>query len=621
MPSKSLTTELICSILKERHVIDDATIKIIDLREAEQHQRLLRKSANANNGQTQVTPIDIITSMELAALDEPGQVISEEMIMKALADYWKLPYLKIDLAKMKPCVDTSKLSEPFVRKHLIIPVSTSDTMLFVAMINPMDVEALEAMRNLTKMQVRPVISTKHDILNAITRCYSTQKSAQKAKKHLNALNVSISAAKKEAASTEEAALQTLEQEQYDDRHIVNIVNLVLNYAFEQRTSEIHIEPKRHRSVIRFRIDGILFDVKQVPLAIHNSMVQRLKVLAGMNISERRKPQDGRAQFSFHDREIHLRISSMPVAFGEKLVLRLFDPISLFRHIDDLGFSPKEIQQYISFISRSSGIILITGPAGSGKTTTLYSTLNQLSERGINITTIEDPIESVHEGFNQVGINPAVGVTFEVAMRHLVRQSPDVIMIGEMRDKESMEYTMQAALTGHLIITSLHTHNAPSAIVRLINTGTQPLLVESTVTAVVAQRLIRRVCDHCAEPSVLTEDEVLTLGLSDRHLEKANFRKGEGCPTCRGTGYLGQTAIFEIMEMTDQLGALIRKGAGAQALENAARKHGMRTLKDKAIEKMLEGVTTPEEVLRITGGLTRSVPHKFKSRIILNDKEH
>jgi general secretion pathway protein E len=195
------------------------------------------------------------------------------------------------------------------------------------------------------------------------------------------------------------------------------------------------------------------------------------------------------------------------------------------------------------------------------------------------------------------------------------------MVGEIRDKESMEYTMQAALTGRLIITSLHTHNAPSAIVRLVNTGTQPLLVESTVTAVVAQRLIRRICDHCAELSVLTEDEVLTLGLSDRHLEKANLRKGEGCTTCRGTGYLGQTAIFEIMEMTDQLGALIRKGAGAQALENAARKQGMRTLKDKAIEKMLEGVTTPEEVLRVTGGLTRSVPHKFKSRIILNDKEH
>lgn len=618
MPFKALTIDLVCSILKERHVIDDATLNVIKVREDEQRLRLKRKSGT--NGQSQVTPVDVITSMELTAPGKSGTVISEEVIMKALAAYWKLPYFKIDFKKMKPCVDISKLSEPFARKHLIVPVSTSESMLFVAMINPMDVEALEAMRSLTKLQVRPVISTKHTILKAIAHCYGATKSADTSEQHLNALDVSLSAAEKEVGVTEDAALRTLEEEQYDDKHIVNVVNLVLNYAFEQRTSEIHIEPKRHRSVIRFRIDGILFDVKHVPLAIHNNMIQRLKVLAGMKISERRKPQDGRTQFKFHDREIYLRISSMPVAFGEKLVLRLFDPITLFRHIDDLGFSDDEIQQYLSFITRSSGIILITGPAGCGKTTTLYSTLNQLSERGINITTIEDPIESVHEAFNQVSINPDAGVTFEVAMRHLARQSPDVIMIGEIRDKESMEHTMQEALSGRLIITSLHTHDAPSAIVRLVNTGTQPLLVESTVIAVVAQRLIRRVCDHCAEPSVLTEEEVLALGLSERHLEKANLRKGEGCSVCRGTGYHGQTAIFEIMEISDQLGALIRKGAGAQALRNAARKQGMRTLKDKAIEKMLEGSTTPDEVLRLTGGLTRSVPHKFKSRIILTDKE-
>lgn len=617
MPFKALTTDVVCRILKERHVIDDAMIKAITLREKEQRQRLERK--NSRNGLSPITPIDVIVSMGLTALDNPQQPLSEETIMKALAAYWKLPYFKIDETKVKPCIDISKLSEPFARKHLVFPVSTSENMLFVAMLNPMDMEALEAMRRLTKLKVRPVISTKPAILKAISRCYGAPNAAQQADRHLRALDVSLSAAEREVAPAEDEALQTLDEEQYDDRHIVNVVNLLLNYAFEQRTSEIHIEPKQHRSIIRFRIDGILFDVKHIPLAIHNSMVQRLKVLAGMNISERRKPQDGRTQFKFHDREIYLRVSSMPVAFGEKLVLRLFDPITLFRHIDDLGFSDDEIQQYMAFISRSSGIILITGPAGSGKTTTMYSTLNQLSERGINITTIEDPIESVHEGFNQVNINPSAGVTFEVAMRHLARQSPDVLMIGEIRDKESMEYTMQAALTGHLILTSLHTHDAPSAIVRLVNSGTQPLLVESTVTAVIAQRLIRRVCTHCAEPSFLTEDEMVSLGLQDHHLEEANLRKGEGCSVCRGTGYRGQVAIFEILEISDQLGALIRKGAGAQVLRNAAIKQGMRTLKDKAIEKMLEGATTPEEVLRVTGGLTRNVPHKFKSRIILQEK--
>lgn len=617
---KVFSVDFVCDALKEQRLLDDAQVQQIKIQEQEQRERL-RKKAGHESGQ-QLTAVDVISSMNLYAASNSNQLLSEELIMKSLAAHWKLPFLKIDHSKTRPCAETSKLSEPFVRKHLAIPVSASERMLFVAMVNPMNFEALEAIQRVSPLQIRPVVSTKTDIVKAIDQCYRLAKT-QNNTEQMNALNRSVAAAEKETEPDDELrelSDTSIITSRHADKHIVNVVNLLLNYAFEQRTSEIHIEPKRHQSVVRFRIDGILYDVKQLPLEIHTSIVQRLKALANMNISERRRPQDGRAGFGFHDRNIHLRISAMPVTFGEKLVLRLFDPITLFRPIDDLGFSAEELQQVLSFVSRSSGIILITGPAVSGKTTTMYSMLNHLAERGINITTLEDPVESEHEGFNQIEVQPQFGLTFEVAMRHLVRQSPDVIMVGEMRDKESVEYTMQAALTGHLILTTLHTYDAPSALVRLVNLGTQPALVESTVIAVIAQRLIRRVCEQCAKPYRLSPQELAALNISPEQAESWSLRKGAGCVACRGTGYRGQSAIFEILEMTDNIGALLRKGAGAQAITRAVVKRGMHTLKDNALTRMIEGITTPEEVLRLTGGLKEGVPHQFKSTIVLQQAQ-
>lgn len=615
---KIFSVDFVCDALKEHHLIDDALAQKIKLQEPEQRERLRKKVSH--DGLSQLTAVDIISAMDLHATTNPSKPLSEELIMKTLASHWKLPFLKIDLSKLKTCTEISKLSEPFVRKHLALPVSASERMLFVAMLNPMDFEALEAIQRVSSLQLRPVVSTKTDILKAIERCYSVPKSAEETEKQQNAFLRSIADVEKEVGSVDEIrelSDTSMITSRHTDKHIVNVVNLLLNYAFEQRTSEIHIEPKRNQSIVRFRIDGVLYDVKRLPLEIHTSMVQRLKALASMNISERRRPQDGRAEFGFHDRSIHLRISSMPVTFGEKLVLRLFDPITLFRPIDDLGLSEEELQRYMGFIARASGIILIAGPSGSGKTTTLYSTLNHLAERGINITTLEDPVESEHEGFNQIEVQPQLGVTFEVAMRHLVRQSPDVLMIGEMRDKESIEYTMQAALTGHLILTTLHTHDAPSALVRLINMGTQPALMESTIVAVLAQRLVRKVCDQCAQPYQLKPEEAAALHANPEEAQTWALRKGTGCTLCRGTGYRGQTAIFEILEMTDALGALLRKGAGAQAIARYAVKRGMHTMKDKVLAKMREGLTTAEEVLRFTGGLREGVPHQFKSTLVLN----
>jgi general secretion pathway protein E len=337
----------------------------------------------------------------------------------------------------------------------------------------------------------------------------------------------------------------------------------------------------------------------------------------MNISERRKPQDGRMQFTFHDRSIHLRVSTIPVTFGEKVMLRIFDPTLLFRHVDDLGFSPEDLERYLTFISRPAGIVLIAGPTGSGKTTTLYSTLHRLAETGLNIITIEDPIESVHEEFNQMAVQPSLGVTFGTAIRHIVRQSPDVIMVGEMRDKESVDHTIQAALTGHLVLSTLHTDDAASAIIRLVNIGAEPFLVESSVIAVIAQRLIRKICDNCARPYQLTQQELVMLQCSAEEIGKFPLQKGTGCEKCRGTGYFGQTAIFESMEITDDIRSLIHNNAGAHAIKNTAIQHGMRPLRTQAIEKMKTGFTTCEEVLQVTGGLKSGTPHTFQSKAILS----
>jgi general secretion pathway protein E len=618
MSTKALSTDFVCAVLKEHNLIDDEIIRQIKLREKDNLQQL--QSKGAPNGSSQVDGVDVISAMELRLSTNANRVLSEELIMKTLADHWQLPFLRIDIEKLNPSLATSKVSEPFATKHLAIPISISKRMLFVAVTNPLNVEVLDTLRTASNLKIRPVISTKTDILKAIEKCYKLPKVAKAPEQDLEALRSSISAAERELASTGgESKAVSVSDTQPEDKQIVNVVNLLLHYAFEQRTSEIHIEPKQQHSIIRFRIDGILYDVKRIPIEVYANIIQRVKALAKMNISEKRKPQDGRTQFNFHDREIHLRISTIPVVFGEKMMMRILDPIRLFRPVDDLGFSPEDLDQYLSFISRPSGIILIAGPTGCGKTTTLYSTLNRLSETGINIITIEDPIESVYEGFNQIIVQPALGVTFESAIRHIVRQSPDVIMVGEIRDTESVEQTIQAALTGHLVISTLHTDDAPSAIIRLVNIGAQPFLVESTVIAVIAQRLIRKICTNCAKPYQLSPQEIVALQCSEETKEELPLQKGTGCEKCRGTGYFGQTAIFELMEITDEIRALIHNNAGAYAIRNAAIKQGMRSLKTQAITKMKAGITTCDEVLRVSGGLKEEIPHQFKSRIFLSSR--
>jgi general secretion pathway protein E len=340
----------------------------------------------------------------------------------------------------------------------------------------------------------------------------------------------------------------------------------------------------------------------MPKVVFPALASRIKTLSRMDIAEKRRPQDGRIKTMQEGKEIELRVSTLPVAFGEKIVMRIFDPGILMQEIDELGFSPKELGIFRTLISAPYGLILVTGPTGSGKTTSLYSALKILSTTDVNLTTIEDPVEMVYEEFNQISVQPKLGTTFASSLRTILRQDPDVIMVGEIRDYETAENAMQAALTGHLVMSTLHTNDAPGTVTRLLDLGIQPFLINSILTGVVAQRLVRKVCHHCSEPDFLTEDECRLLGIEYDADSKHEISVGAGCPQCRGTGYLGRTGIFEVMEISEKIREAIERKSTPDKIKQIAISEGLVTLKEGAIDKLLKGITTVEEIARVTGVL-------------------
>jgi general secretion pathway protein E len=380
--------------------------------------------------------------------------------------------------------------------------------------------------------------------------------------------------------------------------VVNAVDLLFQYAYDQRASDIHIEPKRTHAVVRFRIDGTLHTTHSIPKPVYPSIVSRIKILSRMDIAEKRKPQDGRIKTKFKDAEIELRVSCVPMAFGEKLVIRIFDPTLLMQDLGALGLFPEQLRVLKRCLARPHGIILLTGPTGSGKTTTLYSALRYLSTPDVNITTIEDPIEMVYEQFNQIGVLHQVGLTFATALRNVLRQDPDIIMVGEIRDGETAEYAIQAALTGHLVLSTLHTNTAAGAISRLRDLGIETFLLASTLIAVIAQRLLRRVCASCDAHVDLAPEAMRLLGIDKPGIDRTGVRKGAGCETCRHTGYSGRTAIMEILEVSEDIRAMIRDGIDDKQIEAAARRSGAQPLIVSAVRHLLEGRTTAEEIFRV-----------------------
>ena len=531
----------------------------------------------------------------------PGQAIvqlglaSEIQIAEAMAAEAGLPFVKINPLDLDLDVVTGALPGPFARKHGLVAIASAAGKITVAVHDPFAPFPLGDIRQVTGLDVERVVATKTDVETINKGFYDLKASLTTAEKQLTASRLStVDLGNQEFLS---AAADEMDPAAAP---VVKALDHMLAYAFDQRASDIHFEPKRDLTLVRLRIDGVLHDVHLIPRIVYQAIISRIKLLSGCNLAEKRRPQDGRIKREQGGREVELRVSTMPTAFGEKCVLRIFDPDILLKGVDDLGLSAHDLPKLYDFLARSTGIILVTGPTGSGKTTTLYSILKHLSKPEVNVVTIEDPVEMVHEDFNQVAVRPQIDITFANALRTVLRQDPDIIMVGEIRDVETAENAVQAALTGHLVLSSLHTNDAPSSITRLLDLGIPHFLITSTVIGIVAQRLVRVNCNHCLEEYAPTGEEAAVLRIPPEKLQAHRFKRGRGCLVCRQTGYVGREGIFEILPITSKLKSLISQQAPSTEIFRAGREEGMRTLREAAIEKVFRGVTTLTEVVRVTG---------------------
>lgn len=597
MAAASMTDEYLIKVLEEKGLL--SPVQVAHIQESYKSElKKLRRQAKRRSDVSGVkveeaSPIDVLThySFPVTGLDE--KVLTEDVIMKAVADDCGLKFRKIDPLELDLNVVTKNLPRSFALKHLVVPVDLKDGTLEVAINDPFDQAVLEDIRRVSQYNIQPVLSTKTDIKKLISEFYGFKSSIVGAEDQFSDLGVDL------GNLEQYVRLRPTEEIQATDQHIKNAVDYLFGYAFEQDASDIHIEPKRNETLIRLRIDGILHNVYRLPKTIHSALISRIKTLARLDIAEKRRPQDGRIKVGRQGQEIEIRVSTLPVAFGEKAVLRILNPDVLFQDLGRLGLTPPDLLKYEKFISSPHGIILVTGPTGSGKSTTLYSTLRHIGSPEKNITTVEDPIEMVFEDFNQIAVQPQIGITFGNVLRNILRQDPDIIMIGELRDKETAEHAVQAALTGHLVLSTLHTNNAPSAITRLIDLGIEPFLITSTLIGSVAQRLMRCICIHCKEDFHAGQDEIMDMGIDVKKKGELKLSRGRGCTRCRGTGYHGRQAVFEIMPFSEKLRQLTLTGQEVGALREAARSEGMTMLRDNAIKIMLQGQTTCQEVLRVT----------------------
>jgi general secretion pathway protein E len=593
---KKLTLENCARLLHKRELLSSEQLTDVLARGKSQESRLyaLHQSGGSRRIQSGmadiISPAEVIASFNLELPGSPGKFLTEDVVTEALATAAGLTYLKIDPLKLDLDVVTSHIPRPFALKNLIVAVSQSGGAITVAVADPFNEAIIKELAEARKIEIRRVLSSKSDILKILREFYGFRASVMAAEAE-SGTNVDL-------GNLEQLFKMKGHQEiEGNDKHVISAVDFLLHYAFDQHASDIHIEPKRDKGLIRFRIDGVMHNIHIIPKPLHAPIVSRIKLLSRMDLAEKRRPQDGRIKANFNNKDIELRISTVPVAFGEKVVIRIFDPDILLQDLDSMGFYPREMSLYNSFIRRPNGIILVTGPTGSGKTTTLYSTLRSLSSPEVNIVTVEDPIEMVMEEFNQIGVQQNIGVGFDSILRNILRQDPDIIMIGEIRDKETAENAVQAALTGHLVLSTLHTNDSASAVIRLLDLGVPPFLISATVIGIIAQRLVRKICPHCKKMRELSREERDYLQIGKKsHL----VWEGEGCKECRGTGYKGRTGIFEVLDMNDTIKTKITTSVELADLLAAAKEHGMETLRSVAIRKMLEGATTYEEVISMTG---------------------
>lgn len=592
-----MDVKFLLSLLLERHVINQKQMDYLVNEESSVRKHLFRTKreeyagpfANAQS----IHAIDVVLNFPMFG-EEGERPLNDDQLMQFIADKKQVPFVHLDPLKIDVEMMTKYISRPFARKHLVIPLREEDGKLVCAMTNPFDVELLFSLKRNTGMEISPVVAPKIEIVRVLTEFYGFRASVQKAEKDLDpTLNL---------GNLEQLVKLKSERElEASDSHVIKAVEYLLIYAYDQGSSDIHIEPKRDYTIIRFRIDGVLHDIQSMSTKVHMAVVSRLKLLARMDIAERRKPQDGRLKTKLKDKEVELRCSVLPVAFGEKLVIRIFDPEVVMRDMRELGFRDREFDTVERVINEPNGLFLVTGPTGSGKTTTLYSALARIATREKNITTIEDPIEMVNETFNQVSVNPTLELSFAGALRTILRQDPDIIMIGEIRDHETVTYCLQAALTGHLVMSTLHTNDSAGSVARLLDLGGEPYLVASTLLGVLAQRLVRQVCYNCETDGILTQAQLRVLNIRTKSGKPLRVKKGAGCHVCRYTGLRGRTGVFELMEVDDTLRKMIAAQDDSISIRKALRQKGMETLTECGIRKIMEGQTTFEEVVRVCMG--------------------
>jgi general secretion pathway protein E len=601
-PRSALTLEELLEILRGAGLMTPEQAKEVGGRGATLRSRVLKERVGSVRSQAaaryDATPAEVVAAADLQNAKNPRRKLDEDSIAEAIAEVSGVPYLKIDPLKIDGDLITKTMSRPFARRHAVIVVGVAANTLRIALTDPNDSALRDSLESLVQRPVEYVVSSKKDILQIIDRVYGFRSSVRGATEHLGAgagRGVGL-VQMVQLRSGEELASSTA-----NDEHVIAAVEHLLNYAFEQRASDIHLEPRDNSGLVRFRIDGILHDIEKVPHTVHGAITSRIKVLARMDIAERRRPQDGRIKTMRADREVELRVASIATAFGEKVVVRVFDPTVLMTDLQQLGFGGRDREIYEGWVTSPSGLILVSGPTGSGKTTTLYSTLRYLAGPEVNIQTVEDPIEVVDPRFSQMQVQRQIEVTFATALRSILRQDPDIIMVGEIRDAETAQMAVQAALTGHLVFSTVHTRDAAGAVARLAELGVERFLLSSVLRGVVAQRLVRCICPHCAVEGFLSPTQVAGLGLKvpAERREQLRVRWGEGCVDCRYTGLYGRIGVFEMLDVGRRVRALINEGRDANDIAHAARVEGMETLREAAIRRLADGSTTYEEVVRVT----------------------
>jgi general secretion pathway protein E len=583
---KALDLQTIFSWLLADGIVEKSTVKP----HFAQAQSILKNAVGSMH------PLTAIAQCKIVSAKPPHKLLTLDLLSEWCATKVGLPFFRIDPLKIDFTKVADVMSASYAARFNILPVELGPGTLVVATADPFRTEWQDEIARISRRRIELVIANPLDIAQYISQFFSLAKSIRDANK----------------SSGQDLALRnnfeqlvelgkTNKQVDANDQHIVNIVDWLWGYAFDQRASDIHLEPKRDAGAIRFRIDGVLHQVYQVPAVVMIAMTARIKLLGRMDVIEKRRPQDGRIKTRTNDgQEVELRLSTMPTAFGEKLVMRIFDPEVVVKTLPELGFPADDAARWDALTKRAHGIILVTGPTGSGKTTTLYTTLKALATSEVNVCTVEDPIEMVEASFNQMQVQPGIDLSFADGVRALMRQDPDIIMVGEIRDLETAEMAIQAALTGHLVLSTLHTNDAPSAVMRLLELGVPYYLLEATLIGIMAQRLVRTLCPHCKSADGELNDDVWSaLGGAWNLPKPATIYRPIGCPECRQTGFRGRTGLYELVTVTEGFSRLLQEKTDLAALRQQSVADGMKPLRIAGAYKVMEGVTTAEEVLKST----------------------